>query len=67
MTNFKIQRLNSGLTQGELAELLGITVTYISLMETGKKIPSARLGKQIADLFNTTYDHLFLKNKTTLS
>lgn len=44
-------RQRSGWTQVELAELLGIDRSYLSEIETGKKDPSLRILKAIADGF----------------
>jgi DNA-binding XRE family transcriptional regulator len=41
----KLMRVNSNLNQGELAEILGVTKTYISLLENGRKEPSLSLVK----------------------
>ena len=45
----KIKRLRkSGLTQAEIADAVGVTQPYISLMEAGlKKCPSYTLGMKI--------------------
>ena len=44
-------RLERGWTQVEFAELLGIDRSYLSEIETGKKDPSLRVLKTIADGF----------------
>lgn len=44
-------RRKRGLTQVELAEMLGIDRSYLSEIETGKKDPSLRVLKAIADGF----------------
>ena len=40
--NIKKYRLAKGLTQSELAEITGISVDYISLIENGKRTPSIK-------------------------
>jgi transcriptional regulator with XRE-family HTH domain len=45
-------------TQVELAELLGIDRSYLSEIETGKKDPSLRVLKTIADGFKLTLSQL---------
>jgi transcriptional regulator with XRE-family HTH domain len=45
-------------TQVELAEMLGIDRSYLSEIETGKKDPSLRVLKTIADGFNLTLSQL---------
>ena len=39
------------LTQGTFAEKLNVAPNYVYLIETGKKIPSEKLIKQICDVF----------------
>jgi len=48
------------LTQVELAEMLGIDRSYLSEIETGKKDPSLRILKAIADGFQLSLSQ-FLK------
>lgn len=43
-------RVRGGMTQGELARAIGVSQGYISLIESGKKLPSARIGRRIARL-----------------
>lgn len=45
----KLLRKRNGLNQSQLAELCKITVTYISLIENGKKEPTLSLLKTIAN------------------
>jgi transcriptional regulator with XRE-family HTH domain len=45
-------------TQVELAEMLGIDRSYLSEIETGKKDPSLRVLKTIADGFSLTLSQL---------
>jgi transcriptional regulator with XRE-family HTH domain len=53
-------RKKNGWTQVELAELLGIDRSYLSEIETGKKVPSLTTLKVIADGFHLTLSQ-FLK------
>ena len=39
------------LTQGAFAEKLNVAPNYVYLIETGKKVPSEKLIKQICDVF----------------
>ena len=41
-------RIKNRKTQKEVADKIGITVTYLSLMETGKKNPSDSVKKKLA-------------------
>lgn len=47
----KFIRVASGLRQGRVAELLGITQNYLSLLENNKAEPSLTLLKKISDIF----------------
>lgn len=51
-------RKERGWTQVELAELLGIDRSYLSEIETGKKDPSLRVLKTIADGFGLSLPQL---------
>ena len=45
----KLLRKRNGLNQSQLAELCEITVTYLSLIENGKKAPTLSLLKTITN------------------
>jgi transcriptional regulator with XRE-family HTH domain len=51
-------RRKNGWTQVELAEMLGIDRSYLSEIETGKKDPSLRVLKTIADGFKLSLSKL---------
>lgn len=51
-------RRKGGWTQVELADLLGIDRSYLSEIETGKKDPSLRVLKTIADGFDLSLSKL---------
>ena len=51
-------RLERGWTQVEMAEMLGVDRSYLSEIETGKKDPSLRVLKTIADGFKLTLAQL---------
>jgi transcriptional regulator with XRE-family HTH domain len=50
----RVLRRKRGWTQVEMAELLGVDRSYLSEIETGKKDPSLRVLKTIADGFKLT-------------
>jgi transcriptional regulator with XRE-family HTH domain len=54
----RILRERQGMTQKELAQQLGFSRDHVSSLETGRKIPHARLVVRIADLFGVTTDVL---------
>lgn len=51
-------RIESGLTQMELAEKVGLTQQAISWLELGKREPSFRASQVIADYFDVPIDYL---------
>ena len=50
----KEQRLNAGLTQQELADLLDLSKETIAYFETGARTPGLCAIKKISEFFNTT-------------
>jgi transcriptional regulator with XRE-family HTH domain len=56
----RVRRLRKakGVTQMELAELLGVGRSYLSQIERGKRDPGLRLVKSIADGLKTTLSDL---------
>lgn len=57
--NIKIERARHNLTQGDLAEKVGVSRQTINSIETKKYIPSAVLALKIAKIFNMPFDSLF--------
>lgn len=57
--NIRQKRIEAGLSQGELAELLGRNRVTVSNWETGKTAPSIKALHEIADLFGCTIAELF--------
>ena len=58
--NIKLARLNTGLKQKELAEMLGVSTNYLSLIENDKREPSISFLKSLADKINVPIGILFL-------
>jgi len=56
---FANQREIKGLSQGEVAMEIGVCKDYVCMIENNKRTPSLILAKRIADLLETTVDHLF--------
>ena len=50
-TRIKMVRLNSGLSQEAFASRIGLTKNFISLIETGNRVPSERTISDIAREF----------------
>ena len=56
----KAARINSGLSQKELAERLNVVNTTLSAWETGKREPSASQLKEFAKITNVSMDDIIL-------
>ena len=52
------RRIRRGLSQSELASKTGITQTFLSLVEHGKRIPSYDVLKRIAEVLGEDAAHL---------
>lgn len=60
MKNYiKIERARHNLTQGDLAEKVGVSRQTINSIETKKYIPSAVLALKIAQIFKIPVNDLF--------
>lgn len=56
-------RLTRDITQGELAELLGVTRQTVLSIEKGKYTPSVGLALRLAEIFGVSVETLFQLNK----
>lgn len=59
----KIARVEKGLSQQELADLVDVTRQTIGLIEKGKYNPTLNLCIRIAKTFNKTLNDLFWEEK----
>ncbi len=55
-------RLQHGLTMRQLGDMLGVSDSYISQMETGDKVPNVAMLLKIANMFNVSLDQLARDN-----
>lgn len=55
----KVARAERSLSQGQLADLAGVTRQTISSIETGQYVPSALLAFILADQLSKRVDDLF--------
>lgn len=55
----KLLRIGAGLKQKELAQELGVTANYLSLIETNKREPSITLVKDLASVLNVPVSVIF--------
>ncbi len=54
----KLVRINKGLAQKEMADLLGVSQNYLSLIETNKKVPSVDTMAEFAKSLKISKDAL---------
>ena len=59
ITCLKTRREAMGMTQGELAKLVGVRRETIVHLENGKYNPSLKLAMDIAHVFSATVEELF--------
>lgn len=52
-------RKRRDLTQMELANKIGVSVSLVNAWENGQRLPSIEKQEAIADIFNVTLDYLF--------
>ena len=52
------ERIAMGLTQAELGELLGISTSYVSSIERGKRGASSNVLKKMHDTLMISYDYM---------
>lgn len=57
--NMKYYRKKAGLTQEKLAELVGMSTSYIGDMEARERFPSAETIDKIAEALNLRTSELF--------
>lgn len=57
--NIKNLRLLNDMTQEQLGNKVGVTISMISQIERGTKAVTLLLGKQIAEVFGCKVDDLF--------
>ena len=58
-------RVNAGFTQSEVAKQTKKTITYIYLLEKGKRNPSDKMKKLLAKLYNVEITDIFLAIELT--
>lgn len=66
-TAIKLIRTSSGLKQKEIAERLGVTSNYISLVESGNREPSVSLLKRLARVLGVPVGLFFLWEEDDLA
>ena len=68
-SRIKNLRKNKSLSQTELAQLMGLTSSAMSAIETGKNKPTADILIKLSDFFNISTDYLLkgMDTKQTIS
>ena len=61
-TNLSLLRKKWGLTQGEMAEVIGLTQSAVGLYESGDREPPLKNLIKIAEYFSVSIDDLLLKD-----
>ncbi|MDG5488473.1 helix-turn-helix transcriptional regulator [Sphingomonas sp. BGYR3] len=60
----RVMRAEAGISQGDLARMLGVSRQTINAVETDKYDPSLPLALRLARLFGTGVDSIFLDDWT---
>lgn len=56
----KLLRIQNGLTQKQLAQEIGVTEKYISIVENNTRKPSLFFYRDVANYFKVSFDFLFI-------
>lgn len=56
--NLKKLRSEMGITQTELAKVIGVKPSTVGMYETGERQPNFEIEEKIADFFNVSLDYL---------
>ena len=62
--NFKNLRLSRGLTQAQMADKLGLSMSAVSMYEQGRRQPDNHMLKKICEIFSISTDCLLGVNFT---
>lgn len=65
MNRIKKARLIEGLTQGELAERVGVSIVTVCKWENSKTFPAPKRLKQVAEALHTTVAKLLEEEKVS--
>lgn len=62
--SLRVQRAIKNITQGELADAIGVSRQTIQSVENGKYVPSTLLALKMADYFQVKVEDLFSLEET---
>jgi len=54
-----LRRMRGSLPQYQVADIVGITESHLSLLESGRRRPSDEVAKKLAKFYETTVTELF--------
>lgn len=58
--SLRVERAIKNITQGELADLIGVSRQTINTIESNKYVPSTVLALKIAKVFNKPVEDIFM-------
>lgn len=61
--NIKVERAIHSITQGKLAEMIGVSRQTVNAMELNKYVPSTVLALKISKIFEKQVDEIFFLDK----
>lgn len=59
-------RKEKGLTQQQVADMLGVTRSFYGMIETGDRNPTLDLAKRISEIFGTNIEGLFFAENSNM-
>jgi putative transcriptional regulator len=62
--NIRVERAIKNITQGQLAEQVGVSRQTINTIESNKYVPSTVLALKIARIFNKPVEEIFILDET---
>lgn len=66
VTPARQRRIDAGLTATEVAERIGVTATYIRLLETGERAPSHETYELLAQIYGDTLTPSVHRHRETM-
>ena len=66
MIELKDKRIGKGLTQAQMAQILGVSRAFYGLIEKGNRQPTYGLAVKIASFFNAKPEDIFLSANSTI-
>ncbi len=66
MNNLKKIREIRGLSRAQLAQIVGVYIRYIGLIEEGRRTPSLKVSIALAKALRVSVEDIFLPEKCTI-